>query len=170
MELEWPVTKCEACDYDLREKTPRENEKSNDSSGRLKWTDFCPKCGYGYFVGDRVLPTPTADILAEIANQPVIGKQPIDALASFDPEHQVTPGEVATGEPSGIPPDERGADLAEKLDPEGLLNNEPESPPEEKPEPGSIRPPGEGEYFCTKCASNHKETSGVGKRHKKYAE
>ena len=166
MELKWPVDKCEACGFDLREKTPRENEKSNDSSGRLKWTDFCPKCGYGYFVGDRVLPTPTADILAEIANQPVIGKQPIDALASFDPEHQVTPGEVTTGEPSGIPPDERGADLAEKMDPEGLLQT-----PETEVASSTEGPaPREGQYWCTKCASMHNQTSKVGGRHKKYAE
>lgn len=171
--LEWPVTKCEGCDFDLREVTPKANEKANDASGRLTWNDFCPKCGYGYPVGDRTLPRPNEEELARRANAPVIDNKPLKGLEEFDPEHQVTSGAAITaiGEASGIPPDERGASLAEDPDPEKQLAEETEvTQPEEKPEPGAIRAPGENEYFCTKCASNHKEASAIGKKHTKNRE
>ena len=170
--LEWPMTKCDGCGNDLREATPKTSEKSNDESGRLKWTDFCPKCGVGMFVGERVLPSPTAEVLAEREGQAVLTKPSIKALEDADPEHQVTAGKATAGEVSGVPPDERGKALAEENpDPEGQINQEAAvTPPEEKPEPGAVRPPGKGEFFCTKCASNHKEASKIGKRHTKNRE
>ena len=169
LKIEWPVDKCEACGFDLREATPKAAEKSNDANGKLKWTDFCPKCGHGYFVGDRTLPQPTAEEAALKAAQPVIGKPDLKLDESVDPEHQVTGGKPATSKPSGVPPDKRGADLAKITDPEKLLNAEVggEAEPEVTPEKGQPR---EGEYWCTKCASIHRETSKVGQRHKKYAE
>lgn len=160
-ELKWPVVECESCGFNLREATPKAAEKSNDASGRLKWTDFCPKCGHGMFVGDRVLPMPNEEELARREAAPV--------LAYVKEEVK------AEGPPSGVPPDERGAALAiatdpENPDPEGQLSQEPKTNPEEKPEPGAIKPPGEGQYFCTKCTTNHNETSKLGKRHGKFKE
>jgi len=161
-ELKWPVTKCEACGFDLREATPVAKEKGNDASGRLKWTDFCPKCGCGYFVGDRELPKPPAEALAEMEAAPIL---------SYGEDKEVKKDK---GKASGIPPDERGATLAkteeENPDPENLLGTEVETTPDEKPEPGAVKPPGKGQYFCTKCAANHNETSKLGKRHLKYRE
>lgn len=172
VELKWPVTECEACGFNLREATPVAREKSNDANGRLKWTDFCPKCGHGMFVGDRVLPTPTAEVLAEREAQAILKAKSGEADESIDPEHLVTPGKAEVGKPSGVPPDQRGAALAEENpDPEGLLGKEPEvTQPEETQEPGAIKPPGKGQYFCTHCASNHSENSKIGKRHNKYRE
>ena len=166
VELNWPVTKCEACGFDLREKTPKANERSNDANGKLKWTDFCPKCGHGYFVGDRELPIPTAEEMAIKAAQPVINKKELKLDESIDPEHQVTSGQPSKIEPSGVPPDKRGAELAEKLDPEGLIQT-----PEAEATPVTEGPsPVEGQYWCTKCAKIHFETSKAGKKHLKYKE
>ncbi len=162
IELKWPVVECEACGYNLREVTPKAAERSN-VNGRPNWTDFCPSCGHGYVVAERVLPTPTAEVLAERGAAPVLAYAEAKDLAKEVPE------------PSGVPPDKRGAALAKteekNPDPEGLLSKEPEvATPKDKPEPGAIKAPGEGEYFCTKCASNHKETSKIGKRHTKNRE
>ncbi|KKM22822.1 hypothetical protein LCGC14_1621360, partial [marine sediment metagenome] len=44
-QLKWPVDTCETCGTDLTGVIPKQQEKSNDESGRLKWTDFCPGCG-----------------------------------------------------------------------------------------------------------------------------
>ncbi len=164
MELKWPFVECEACGYNLREATPKAKEKANDpSNGKPIWTDFCPGCGHGYIVGDRVLPTPPAEVLAEREAAPAM---------SFVEE--IKPEAKGKLEPSGVPPDKRGAALAkteEVTDPEGLLSKEPVTEePEDKPEAEAIRPPGQGEYFCTKCATNHRETSKVGARHTKNRE
>ncbi len=35
-------------------------------------------------------------------------------------------------------------------------------------EPGDLREPSSTEYRCSKCSSNHKESSKLGKRHLKY--
>lgn len=166
VELKWPVTKCESCGFDLREASPKASEKSNDANGKLKWTGFCPKCGRGYFVGDRELPKPTAEEIATTATQPVINKTALKLDESIDPEHQVTPGQPSKVNASGVPPDKRGAELAEKLDPEGLLQT-----PEAEVTPKTEGPaPMEGQYWCTQCAKIHNETSKVGKRHLKYRE
>ena len=166
-ELKWPVVECEACGFNLREKAPKASEKSNDASSRLKWTDFCPKCGVGMFVGDRVLPAPTAEVLAEREATPALA---FTEAKPTEGEPEGTP----TGKASGVPPDERGKALAkENPDPEGQLSKKPEPQIEEKPEPGAIKSPGKGEYFCTKCAGNHKDTDkpkSIGLRHKKYRE
>lgn len=143
-ELKWPVIKCEDCDYDLREATVKATEKGLDPSGRLVWTDFCPKCGHGYQVGLRTEP---AKPLPEDESIPIIQYIKDEDL-----------------KPTPQPPE--GSDV----DPEGQLIEPSEPVAESQPEPEAIRPPGEGEYFCTKCASNHKETSKVGKRHLKYRE
>ncbi len=173
-ELAWPATKCEACDYDLREATVKASEKSNDEKGSLKWTGFCPNCGHGMFVGDRSLPIPTAEVLAEREAQAILkNKANETGLSASDPEHLVTPGTAEAIEPSLVPPDRRGEALAEEQDPEHLLEQEPTGQGEAaqgKPEPGAIRPPGEGEYFCTKDAKNHREDSKIGKSHLKYRE
>ena len=170
MELKWPITKCD-CGYDLREAEVRASEKSNDASGKLTWTCFCPGCGRGYNVGERGLPAPTAEVLAERDAAP--------ALAFIeDKPSEGKPKVEPTKEPSGIPPDVRGAALAkteeENPDPENLISQETGvKKPEETQEPGAIKPPGKGEYFCTKCASNHKDTDkpkSIGLRHKKYQE
>ncbi len=164
-ELKWPVTKCEnpECGFDFREAKPGQLEKGNDINGRLIWNAHCPKCGRGYQVGDRVLPKPPEEVAAEMEAAPVL---------TYEKDKEL---EVKTeGKASGILPDQRGADLANKEeenpDPEGLLSQESVVPPEEKPEPGAIKPPGKGQFFCTQCASNHNETSKVGKRHLKYRE
>lgn len=60
----------------------------------------------------------------------------------------------------------------------GIVEPKPEEPksiqlPKEakvENEPDAIRPPGKGEYFCTHCAINHRETSKLGKKHLKYKE
>ena len=161
-ELQWPVVECEACGFNLREATPKAAERSN-VNGRPNWTDFCPQCGHGYVVAERLLPAPTAEVLAERSAAPVLAFAEVKDLAK------------EASEPSGVPPDKRGEALAaetdpESPDPEGLLGKEPEHPPEDKPEPGAIQPPGKGQYFCTKCAGNHSETSGIGKRHSKNRE
>ncbi len=149
MELEWPVTKCEnpECGYDLRESKPGQLEKGNDTSGRLIWNAHCPKCGRGYEVGYRVVPTPPAEIQGEQALAPVLSYVEDKTVKEVAPE--------------------------ENPDPEGLIGGKSEPVLEEKPEPGAIKPPGEGEYFCTKCAKNHKDTDkpkSIGLRHKKYRE
>ena len=167
MELQWPVDICESCGYNLREATPKAAEKSNDANGRLKWTDFCPKCGRGYFVGDRVEPAPPAEALAEMEAAPIIS-------SGEDKEVKKAKAKV-----SGIPPDERGAALAkeeENPDPENLVstNDEVATPAtvasSANQEPGAVKPPGKGQFFCTKCAANHHEKSAIGKRHLKYRE
>jgi len=138
LKLAWPVDKCPACNFDLREATPKATEKGKDTNGKLIWTDFCRQCGHGLVVGARELPPPPAEELARMEAAPIIGSET---------KPEVNP------------------------DPEGQLKKEPTPPPENKPAPGEVRVPGPGEYFCTKCASIHKETSGVGKRHsKKYRE
>ena len=161
IELKWPVVECEACGYNLRERTPKAAERSN-VNGRPNWTDFCPECGHGMVVAERVLPAPTAEVLAERGAAPVLAYAEAEGLAKEVPK------------PSGVPPDVRGAALAkteeENPDPEGLLTQETQPQAEVRPEPGAIRAPGEGEFFCTKCASNHKETSKIGKRHTKNRE
>ena len=164
IELKWPVDICESCGFNLREKTPKAAEKANDVKGILKWTDFCPKCGVGMFVGDRFLTAPTAE---ELASR--------DAAPALSFVEDIKPEEAKPkGKPSGVPPDERGAALAkteeENPDPEDLINQETKPQAEARPEPGAIKPPGKGEYFCTKCASNHKETSKIGQRHTKNRE
>ena len=162
--IQWPVDKCDACGYDLREATPKANEKGNDAKGKLIWTDFCPKCGHGYIVGSRVLPKLSEEALAALAAAPVL---------SYIKDERLE-GKTADAA-SGVPPDKRGEALAaetdpENPDPEGLTTQEPETPSEGEPELGAITPPGEGQYFCTKCAGNHNETSGVGKKHSKHRE
>jgi len=156
-ELQWPVDICESCGFNLREATPKAKEKSNDASNRLKWTDFCPQCGRGMFVGDRVVPLPPSEVLTEREAKPVL---------SFLEDKEL---EKTKDTPSGILPDERGAALAkdkeENPDPEDLLSQEPATPPGETPEPGAIKSPSKGQYFCTKCASVHRLSSKVGKRH-----
>jgi len=145
VELKWPVTKCESCDYDFREVEPKASEKSNDANGKLKWSDFCPKCGHGYFVADRVEAKPTAEAQAVSDARPVLSYV-----------------EDATVKPSTP---------QENPDPEGLLTQTAvavETNP--NPEPEAIRPPGKGEYFCTQCSYNHRETTKVGKKHLKYRE
>ena len=182
-ELAWPVTECEACGFNLREATPKASEKSNDESKRLKWTAFCPRCGKGYFVGDRSLPLPNEEELARRKDQAILTKEPVKGLKDLDPEHLITPGEVTSSEASGIPPDQRGKELTEEIDPEGLLSQEPAPGPDGiaiianranaanlDEEPGAVKPPGKGQFFCTKCASNHNEKSKVGVRHNKYRE
>ena len=171
-EIKWPVVECEACGFNLREATPEARDKANDAKGKLTWIDYCPKCGHGYVVGDRVLPEPTAEVLAAREAQAILKKTATEGLEGSDPEHQLTPGEAPVGEASGVQPDKRGADLAkENPDPENLINQESEvTKPKVPSEAGAIRPPGKGEYFCTKCASNHKETSGIGKRHSRHRE
>jgi len=159
--LKWPVDKCD-CGHNLREAEVRASEKSNDASGTLTWTCFCPECGRGYNVGGRELPTPTAEVLAEMEAAPVLSYvEDLKAEAKTE------------SEPSGIPPDKRGAALArteENPDPEGLLDQEVATQPEETPEPGGVKAPRKGQYFCTRCASNHNETSAIGKRHTKNRE
>jgi len=173
--LAWPVDKCE-CGYDLREAIPKANEKANDASGRLTWNDFCPRCGHGYQVGLRLVPALPADELARQEAEKVVAKvAPAEVFADVDPEHQITPGPVAVGEASGIPPDKRAKMLVNKsepqseesgiIDPENQLGVEPESPGVDE-----AHAPREGQYWCTKCASMHNQTSKVGGRHKKYAE
>ena len=163
-EQKWPVDICESCGFNLREKTPKAAEKANDAKGILKWTDFCPKCGVGMFVGDRFLTAPTAEELASRDAAPAL------AFTEAKPTEDKSEAKP-TPEPSGVPPDKRGAALAEENpDPEGLINQETQPQAEAKPEPGAIKPPGKGEFFCTKCASNHKETSKIGKRHTKNRE
>lgn len=135
--LAWPVDKCPACNFDLREATPKATEKGKDTNGKLIWTDFCPKCGHGLVVGNRELPPPPAEELARMEAAPIIGSET---------KPEVNP------------------------DPEGQLSKEPASKPEEKPEPGAISAPGPDQYFCTKCAANHNESSKIGKRHIKNRE
>lgn len=161
-ELKWPVTKCEnpECGFDFREAKPGQLEKGNDINGRLIWNAHCPKCGRGYEVGDRVLPAPTAEVLAERDAAPALAYAEAKDLAKEVPQ------------PSGVPPDKRGAALAEENpDPEGLINKETDTTvAEETQETGAVRPPGKGEYFCTKCVSCHREDSKKGKSHTKYRE
>lgn len=183
-ELKWPVEKCEACGHDLREVRPKASEKANDEHGKLIWNDFCPECGHGMKVGDRLVPLKPAEILAqEEALKVVAQPAKIETFEAIDPEHQIVEGEVPTGKPSGIPPDKRARALvnksegqgagegetAEVIDPENQLGQTEETTGETLG-PGEPHAPGKGQYWCTKCASIHNETSGVGKRHKKYSE
>ena len=135
--IAWPVDKCPACNFDLRETTPKANEKGKDTNGKLIWTDFCKQCGHGLVVGDRELPPPPLEELERMAAAPIIAGK---TEANPDPEKQ--------------------------------LSQEPTPPPEtpEKPEAGAIPPPGENQYFCTKCAANHNESSKIGKKHNKTRE
>ena len=166
-ELAWPETNCEACNYALREDTPKAAEKSNDEGGRLKWTDFCPRCGRGMFVGDRGLPTPTAEVLAEREAQAILKVKTEEVNPDFDPEHQVTPGEPFAGEASGVDPEKRGKQLAEETDHEDQLTKETEISPEGKQESSeevAVM------YWCTKCAGNHMFTSKKGKEHAEFTD
>lgn len=164
-DLKWSVTKCEnpECGFDFREAKPGQLEKGNDINGRLIWNAHCPKCGRGYQVGYRVLPKPPEEVVAEMEDAPVL----------IYGEERILKDKTEV-KASGVPPDKRGADLAKKEeenpDPEGLLTQEPVAPPKEKVEPGGIKPPGPGEYFCTKHASIHRKDSKIGKSHLKYQE
>jgi len=137
LKLAWPVDKCPTCNFDLREATPKATERGKDINGKLIWTDFCPQCGHGLVVGNRVLPPPPAEELARMEAAAILG-------GKSQPE--VNP------------------------DPEGQLSKEPRPPTKEKPETGAIPAPGPGQYFCTKCAANHNESSKIGKRHIKNRE
>ena len=169
--LKWPVDTCETCGTDLTGVIPKQNEKGNDVSGRLKWTDFCPGCGHGMFVGDRVLPKANEEELARRAAAPVLSKD--TTLRDADPEGQLG-GAVVQGEASGVPPDERAAALAKAdgvaasdvVDPENQLGNE-EAEPELTADPDAMP---EGMFWCTKCAGRHEKTSGIGSKHTKFAE
>ena len=163
-ELAWPMTECEVCGYNLREATPKASEKSNDENKRLKWTDFCPKCGKGYFVGDRLEPIPPAEVLAEREAQAILKEKTTEDI-SVDPEHLVTAGTPAASEPSGIPPDKRGAALSEEQDPEGQLQNETGTSVDETHQPSE-----EVMFWCTKCAGKHMIASKKGKQHAEFAE
>ena len=164
-ELQWPVTKCEnpECGFDFREAKPGQLEKGNDINGRLIWNAHCSNCGRGYQVGNRVLPKPPEEVAAEMEAAPVLTYEK-------DKELEVK----AEGKASGVLPDQRGADLArreeENPDPEGLLTQEPVTPSKGALEPGAIKPPGKGQFFCTKCALAHRLTSKIGKRHIAYQE
>lgn len=58
-ELKWPVDNC-SCGFDLTAVAPRAKDKafSEDGLRRPMWADFCPKCGRGHVVGERVIPVP----------------------------------------------------------------------------------------------------------------
>lgn len=117
-ELKWPVDKCEHCGSDLTAVAPKARDKTGFSDDGLKtrmWTDYCPKCGMGYQVGNVQVPKKEEVHEEKVATENVAA-------------------EVAVSES------------------------------------GAIRQPQQGQYFCTKCASNHNETSGIGKRHLKYKE
>jgi len=184
--LSWPVTRCEACDYDLREARPKASERANDEHGKLVWNDFCPQCGHGYMVGYRLVPAKPAEVLAQEEIEKVV-KQPqkIETFESIDPEHQIVAGEVPAGKPSGQSPEERGRELAKKtedstqvgsgesgvIDPEGQLGQqEEETTQEEPPGPGEPHTPMENQYWCTKCAGLHFKDSGKGKKHAEFSE
>lgn len=139
-ELRWPVVKCESCNFDLREVDPKAGDKTNDVSGRLTWHDHCPKCGHGYQVGFR---TPPDRPKVEGIDGPTLNYVTDQALEKAKP--------------------------SENPDPEGLISKTAVAVME-RPEPEAIKPPGEGEYFCTKCAKNHREKSRLGARHLKYKE
>lgn len=169
--LKWPVEKCEACNLDLTEQIPKQAEKSNDEHGNLKWTDFCPRCGYGMFVGERVLPAPNAEELARRAAAPIMKQS--NVLRDADPEGQIG-GAVATAEPSGVPPDERGAAQAAEsdggsadADPEGQLAGE-GSVDSKVGQPEDPMP--DNMYWCTKHAKRHERTSAIGIKHLEFAE
>lgn len=151
LKLAWPVDKCPACNYDLREKTPKATEKGLDTNGKLIWTDFCPQCGHGLVVGNRELPPPPAEELARMEAAPIIGGETKPEV-NPDPE-----GQLNKEKPSDDPP------LHFEGEQVGITT-------EEKPEPGAITAPGPGHYFCTKCAANHNESSKIGKRHIKNRE
>lgn len=183
-ELKWPVTKCEACGHDLREVRPKASEKANDEHGKLIWNDFCPECGHGYKVGDRLVPLKPAEIVAqEEALKVVAQPAKLETFESIDPEHQIVAGEVPTGKPSGIPPDKRAKALvkksegqgagegetAEVIDPENQLGQQEETV-EEPPGPGEPHTPMENQYWCMKCAGLHFKDSGKGKKHAEFAE
>jgi len=133
--IAWPESKCPACNYDLREATPKAVEQGKNTNGKLIWTDFCPGCGHGLVVGGRELPPPPLEELERMATAPIIAGK---TEANPDPEKQ--------------------------------LSQEPSPPPEYKPEAGAITPPGPGQYFCTRCAANHNDSSKIGKRHNKNRE
>ena len=186
-ELAWPVDKCETCDRDLTEVRPKTAEKANDEFDKLTWNDFCPRCGHGYKVGDRLVPAKPAEVLAQEEIDKVVPKTAPGHninLEDIDPEHQVTPGEAATSKPSGIPPDERARTLPvgegdtapmagaepEAVDPENQLNQEEETPADEQPAQGEPKTPMENQYWCTRCASIHMKDSGIGQKHAVNAE
>ncbi len=169
--LKWPVDTCETCGTDLTDVIPKQQEKSNDESGRLKWTGFCPGCGHGMFVGDRVLPKANEEELARRAAAPVLSKD--TTLRDADPEGQLG-GAVVQGEASGVPPDERAAALAKAdgvaasdvVDPENQLGND-QPEPELTADPDALP---ENMYWCTKHARRHERTSAVGIKDLEFAE
>lgn len=178
-ELQWPIDKCESCGFDLREATPKANEKANDAAGRLTWNDFCPKCGHGYQVGERVIPQKTAEELAKLEAEKVVKKEEaqLEKIEDLDPEHQVSLGTAVVGKASGIPPDKRGKDLAKKIEASETGEVETGLDPEhqlESEDAGNLAGEHdlpEGQYWCTKCAKIHnKEKSKVGAKHLQYAE
>lgn len=71
--INWPVDKCDNCDFDLREVTPRERDKSGLSEDGLKtkmYTDYCPKCGRGYQVGIISIPPENETVEAKSKKEP----------------------------------------------------------------------------------------------------
>lgn len=60
--------------------------------------------------------------------------------------------------------------IAQALHPPEQETEEPGPTGPAPSEPDAVKAPGKGQYFCTKCAANHNETSKVGKRHTKNRE
>lgn len=132
--LKWPVENCVNCGKDLTEVIPHPREKSlsEDGSGGLKWSDFCPVCGRAEIVGDRVIPVPRTVSTKVITSQAEI-------LAS-------APG-------------------ARKAEAEST--NEFYNPDKPQGPQRTLKP---SEFWCTKCAVIHRESSKQGSKHLKYKE
>ena len=147
--IKWPVDKCVNCGKDLTEVVARPYEKSSCKDGSDSWSDHCPQCGKGYIVGER-----SAPIQRGVSAKVILSQAEIIASA---------PGErkaKATTEPQPAPEPE-----PEKA---------PESPPDNIYDPEKTHEPHrstkKGEFFCTKCASIHQESSKQGAKHLKFKE
>lgn len=132
--LKWPVDKCEKCGHDFTQREPRAYDKalSEDGSGALKWADFCPQCGKGYIVGDRV-PFSQRSVSAKVITSQA------EIIASA--------------------PDRRKAKAG--------LTDDLYDPDKPKGPQRTLKP---SEFWCTKCALVHRESSKQGANHLKYKE
>jgi hypothetical protein len=116
MELKWPVDKCESCEFDLTKKEPQAMEKGVNQQGKPIWTDFCPRCGRGYPVGDRTLPK-----LVSAEEQPILKLPVKEVEEAEEPETLET---ESTGESQAV---DRSKMVAEKA-PEPVVEETPPTP------------------------------------------
>jgi len=172
-ELAWPVTKCEnpKCGFEFNGTKPKPKDRALSEDGMRKpmWSDFCPKCGRGYIVGERVIPEPR--VIGQIAPlgkplPPPTADEIFEVTAEVEKEPEPEPEVVFVDEVKPLPSNlvygipETESPLAETFE---RVNETAEPKADSKPLRGD-------EYFCTFCERVHRKNTKPGKHHIQYQE